>query len=154
MLLTGYKPDSLLQLDRLSRLLERKLKDVAEPAQRIAILNRWLLKRHVSVNYSVSESGRLSFLPHVFGQDAGNCVGYSTLYLGLAERLDLPLHGVLVPGHCFVRYDDGHVRRNIETTDFGITHPDEHLERHARERGWPIISLRGSESVPAIQNQT
>ena len=119
LLLTGYEPDSLLQLARLSRFLERKLKDVAEPAQRIAILNRWLLKRHVSVEYMARESGRLSLLPHVFGQDAGNCVGYSTLYLGLAERLGLPLHGVLVPGHCFVRYDDGNYRRNIETTSLG-----------------------------------
>ncbi|MHC4972701.1 MAG: transglutaminase family protein [Planctomycetota bacterium] len=131
LLLTGYKTDALLQIDRLSRLLGRKLRDVTEPAQRVAILNRWLLKRRMRVDFSVRESGRLSNLPHVFGQDAGNCVGYSTLYLGLAERLDLPLHGVLVPGHCFVRWDDGRVRRNIETTDLGKELPDRHYRAGA-----------------------
>ena len=124
LLLTGYKPDLLLRLDRLSRFLDGKLKDVADPARRVEILNRWLLKRRRSVNSPVRESGRLSFLPHVLREDAGNCVGYSTLYLGLAERLDLPLFGVLVPGHCFVRYDDGSFRRNIETTSLGAELPD------------------------------
>ncbi|GAI69689.1 unnamed protein product, partial [marine sediment metagenome] len=42
------------------------------------------------------------------------------------ERLGLPLYGVVVPGHFFVRYDDGQVRFNIETTSKGGSAPDEH----------------------------
>jgi regulator of sirC expression with transglutaminase-like and TPR domain len=33
----------------------------------------------------------------------GGCVGLATLYLAAAERWGLPAHGVLVPGHLFVR---------------------------------------------------
>jgi len=125
LLLTGYRRDSLGRLERLARFLERKLQGVDDPARVVEVLNRWLLKRDRKTENMVSESGRLSFLPHVLAQDAGNCVGYSTLYLAMAERLDLPLHGVIVPQHCFVRYDDGAFRRNIETTDLGAAHPDE-----------------------------
>ncbi|MBN1306464.1 MAG: tetratricopeptide repeat protein [Chitinispirillaceae bacterium] len=45
----------------------------------------------------------------------GSCVGMSLLYLLLAEKTGLPLHGVLAPSHFFVRYDDGKTRLNIET---------------------------------------
>jgi len=125
LLLTGYKPATLGALDRLTRFLRRKLDGVTDPSRTIAILNHWIPKRHESTDAMVRRSGRLSFLPYVFDQDAGNCLGYSTLYLALAERLDLPLHGVLVPGHCFVRYDVGRFRRNIETTALGAETKDE-----------------------------
>jgi regulator of sirC expression with transglutaminase-like and TPR domain len=125
LLLTGYRTDSLGSLDRFARLLRRKLEGVTEPEEIVAVLNRWIQKRDHSTEALVYRSGRLSFLPLVFSQDAGNCLGYSTLYLALAERLDLSLHGALVPGHSFVRYDDGNVRRNIETTALGVEQADE-----------------------------
>lgn len=126
LVVTGYDAESVRGLDRFARLLRPKLRGVTDPAEKIALLNRWIPKRDQSTEGMVHASGRLSFFPHVFSQDAGNCLGYSTLYLALAERLDLPLYGVFVPGHCFVRYDDGRVRRNIETTALGIQIPDEH----------------------------
>ena len=44
----------------------------------------------------------------------------------IGERLGMPLYGVVVPGHFFVRYDDGKTRFNIETTSKGNCADDEH----------------------------
>ena len=51
----------------------------------------------------------------------GSCVGISLLYLLIAERLNLPLYGVLVPGHFFIRYDDGQTTINIESLKRGAS---------------------------------
>jgi len=45
----------------------------------------------------------------------GNCVGMSILYLAISERLHLPIFGVNVPEHIFVRFDNGKTNINIET---------------------------------------
>ncbi len=66
------------------------------------------------------------FLHTVMDKKRGYCLSLSILYLSLGERLGLPLYGVVVPGHFFVRYDDGHVRFNIETTSKGGYSDDEH----------------------------
>jgi tetratricopeptide (TPR) repeat protein len=66
------------------------------------------------------------FLHSVLDRKRGYCLSLSILYLSLGERLGLPLYGVVVPGHFFVKYDDGRVRFNIETTSKGGNAPDEH----------------------------
>jgi len=77
---------------------------------------------------STSEAGDPNdlFLHTVLDKKKGYCLSLSILYLSLAERLGLPLYGVVVPGHFFVRYDDGRVQFNIETTSKGGSAPDEH----------------------------
>ena len=66
------------------------------------------------------------FLHSVMDRKRGYCLSLSILYLSLGERLGLPLYGVVVPGHFFVRYDDGQVRFNIEATSKGGYADDEH----------------------------
>jgi tetratricopeptide (TPR) repeat protein len=66
------------------------------------------------------------FLHSVIDRKRGYCLSLSILYLSLGERLGLPLYGVVVPGHFFVRYDDGQVRFNIEATSKGGYADDEH----------------------------
>ncbi len=67
------------------------------------------------------------FLDSVLDRKRGYCLSLSILYLALGERLGLPLYGVVVPGHFFVRYDDQmKMRFNIETTSKGANAPDEH----------------------------
>ncbi|MHC4742054.1 MAG: tetratricopeptide repeat protein [Planctomycetota bacterium] len=66
------------------------------------------------------------FLHTVLDKGRGYCLSLSVMYLSIGERLGLPLHGVVVPGHFFVRYDDGRVRFNIETTSKGAVATDEH----------------------------
>jgi tetratricopeptide (TPR) repeat protein len=64
------------------------------------------------------------FLHSVMDRKQGYCLSLSFLYLSIGERLGLPLYGVVVPGHFFVRYDDGKTRFNIEATNHGGSAPD------------------------------
>ncbi len=67
---------------------------------------------------------RFTFLPHVLESRRGVCLGVSTLYLCLAERLGLDVSIITPPGHIFVRC----AGVNIETTLRGVhIHDDEYL---------------------------
>jgi tetratricopeptide (TPR) repeat protein len=85
---------------------------------RIAVLNRTLLAER-EVAYLSNQYWRDSTLAASLLRKQGNCLATSTLYVLIGERLDLPIRMVVVPGHAFVRWDDGAVRRNIETTAGG-----------------------------------
>ncbi|WP_348662690.1 transglutaminase family protein [Chlamydia vaughanii] len=69
-------------------------------------------------------SDEFSFLSSVADRKFGVCLGVSSLYLSLAQRLDLPLESVTPPGHIYLRYKGGEV--NIETTAGGRHLPTEH----------------------------
>jgi tetratricopeptide (TPR) repeat protein len=62
----------------------------------------------------------------------GTCLGISLLVLQIGERLGFPLYGVLVPGHFFVRYDDGIIKRNFEP----LRHGENMSEQWYRQK-WP-----------------
>lgn len=67
---------------------------------------------------------RFFLLPSVLGGQRGSCLGLGALYLIVAERIGLPLDGVRVPGHFFVR-TRGPSPRNIELLRRGETMPDD-----------------------------
>jgi tetratricopeptide (TPR) repeat protein len=69
------------------------------------------------------------FLHSVMDRRQGYCLSLSILYLAIGERLGLPLYGVVVPEHFFIRYDDGQVRFNIETTAKGNSAADDYYIR-------------------------
>jgi tetratricopeptide (TPR) repeat protein len=97
----------------------------ASPERWIEALNRRLF------GFSAEEPGgapNQSELGIALQWGAGNCMAFSSIYLALAERLALPVHGVKSPGHVFVRWDDGTFRRNIECTEKGAEHPDRWYE--------------------------
>ena len=50
----------------------------------------------------------------------GYCMTLSLIYLIVGERLNLPLYGVALPNHFFVRYDSPDYKVNIETTQDGV----------------------------------
>lgn len=79
-----------------------------------------------------------TFLPEVLESRRGVCLGVSTLYLCLAQRVGLPIEIITPPGHIFVRVNE----TNIETTLRGVhIHSDEYLginlrslpKRHLKE---------------------
>ena len=109
-----------------------KLRDVAE-------LVRGEMKRGssraVALNHVVFESLgfvrevddrdlRFVFLPSVLAARRGSCVGLGTLYIALGELLGFRVEGVLVPGHFFVRVDEGGRFRNVELLRRGEEMPD------------------------------
>ena len=64
------------------------------------------------------------FLDAVLDGRKGSCLALSGLILSVAYRLDVPVRGVLAPGHFFCRYDDGRERINVETLRGGIDRTD------------------------------
>ena len=69
-------------------------------------------------------STRFFQLSSVLRQRRGSCLGLGALTLALAERLDVPLDGILLPGHFFVR-TRGPGAHNIELLRRGEAMPDE-----------------------------
>ncbi len=73
------------------------------------------------------------------------CLSMSVIYLMMGELLDMPLYGVLMPGHIYVRYKEkGRAGVNVETTLSGRG-----IYRYDRHYGLSIlneeISIYGKE---------
>jgi regulator of sirC expression with transglutaminase-like and TPR domain len=69
-------------------------------------------------------------LPYsVYEKKQGGCLGIALLMLLLAEKNSYPLHGVIIPGHFFVRFDNGTVKRNIEPNAAGIERTNDYYRQ-------------------------
>lgn len=113
-----------------------RLAAASSPAEQVAVLNRCLLADR-PVSYLSRLYWRDATLAAALLRQRGNCLATSTLYALVAARLELPVGVVLVPGHAFVRWDDGRTRINIETTAGGRRIDDAAYLRRARA-GNPI----------------
>lgn len=95
----------------------------------IPVINEYLFDELGFKSIAEANDPNSLFLHTVMDKREGYCLSLSILYLSIGERLGLPFYGVVVPGHFFVRYDDGRVRINIETTSKGGSAPDAHYEK-------------------------
>jgi tetratricopeptide (TPR) repeat protein len=124
---------------RTTHVYRRKIDDMAEAIlatlkkkhlpldhRAIDIINHYLFDQLGFTAVDTAENPNDLFLHVVLEKKSGYCLGLSILYLSIAERLGLPIYGVVVPGHFFVRYDDGQRQFNIETTSNGAVADDEH----------------------------
>lgn len=113
----------LKKLDSIIQNIKISLGDEIEPEQIIKTINIVLFNE---LQFKYVQTGNLEHisLNRVLDTNTGNCVGLSILYLCIAEGLRLPIFGVSVPEHIFVRYDDGDFRKNIETGYEGMATPD------------------------------
>jgi len=68
------------------------------------------------------------FLHGMLKSKVGYCMNLSLLYLIIGDQLDLPLYGVALPNHFFVRYHSGNEHINIESTEFGASYPNSFYE--------------------------
>jgi len=112
-----------MALEIRARLKRRRLQ---ANSRAIPVINEYLFSELGFKSISEAKDPNSLFLHTVMNKKRGYCLSLSVLYLAIAERLGLPLYGVVVPGHFFVRYDDGRLRFNIETTSNGGTASDEH----------------------------
>ena len=69
------------------------------------------------------------YVDKVFAGREGVCLALSSILLAVGQRLKLPLYGVAIPRHFFVRWDDGTTRRNIETLEGGRSLTDADYRR-------------------------
>ncbi|PIR01231.1 MAG: hypothetical protein COV66_02110 [Nitrospinae bacterium CG11_big_fil_rev_8_21_14_0_20_45_15] len=71
----------------------------------------------------------------------GYCMNLSLLYLVVAERLGLPIKGVALPNHFFVRWDDGTERINIDGTEGGAEFSDGFYLNRFGMKGQPVSAF-------------
>ncbi len=122
--------------------IQRRLKDqgLNTDFHAVDVINHYLYDELGFTTVPNADNPEDLFLHTVLDKRRGYCLSLSILYLSLAERLGLPIYGVVVPGHFFVRYDDGTVRFNIETTNKGRSLPDEY---YAKKHGVPADQWDG-----------
>jgi regulator of sirC expression with transglutaminase-like and TPR domain len=120
--LTGVRVDPAVVEEEIARLAEKvrpALRDRINPRKIISALNRFLFVEEGFTYDSGDDNTENHLLDRVLARKRGNCLGLTAIYLLLAERLSLPLKGVYVPSHIFVRYENAGVRFNIETGEKG-----------------------------------
>lgn len=131
----------------LSRLEKKRL----QPDFRaIEVINDYLFNELKFKSLSTADNPEDLFLHRVLERKTGYCLSLSMLYLSIAERIGLPVYGVVVPGHFFVRYDDGQRQFNIETTSGGGIADD----KHYLEKFKPPMSERSLYFKNLTQKQT
>ena len=123
-----YGKEYVAKLDQMAYEIRRRLKEKRLKANHkaIRVINNYLYDDIGLRSVKEATNPNDLFLHSVMDNKRGYCLSLSILYLALGERLGMPLYGVVVPGHFFVRYDDGKVRFNIEATSRGGTASDEH----------------------------
>jgi len=118
------------QLDDIATEIRSRLKTPKPTIAAIPVINDYLFDELKFKSVEKADNPEDLFLHSVLERRQGYCLSLSILYLAIGERLGLPLYGVVVPGHFFVRYDDGQKRFNIETTSKGgIVSDDEYIRR-------------------------
>jgi len=122
-------------LNRLTESARSQLKDNPSPKQTVEILRKVI---HEEGRYRYTDALDPAgmpinpaelFLHGLLQTRRGYCMNLSLLYLILGERLNLPLVGVPLPNHFFVRYDSPEYRVNIEATEGGTAFPDSFYEQ-------------------------
>lgn len=125
--LLGRVPETAVYREKIGVLaqeVEKRCLPSLSPTEKIFRLNTFLFEEWGLVADTVGKDVGSSCLTRVLDERRGSCVGITALYLCLGERLNLPLHAVLVSGHVFVRLANNGNPWNIETLRKGIMRSD------------------------------
>ena len=131
--------DLSAQLALFDEELRTSISSTGDASSKVEALNHLIFNRlNIKSSHDLEDPANL-FLSSVLTRKQGYCVGIASLYLVLAERLELPLFAVATPEHLFLRYDDGTTHINIETFQHGAHLAD---EQYIREHSIPEKSVR------------
>lgn len=110
---------STTEIDKAALALSSRLFMVTDASLVLPALNKAIF-HDAGIVFDADRNRLSSLFPQtVLSSKRGSCLGISLVELLIAEKLDLPLHGIIVPGHFFVRYDNGTVRQNIDPMKSG-----------------------------------
>jgi hypothetical protein len=139
-------------LDSTAAALSRRFAGAADTLAAAAIID--LVYRDWGIQFDPVDSNAAALLPHqVFRQRKGACTGVALLILLLADKLQCPIYGVLLPGHIFCRFDNGTTRFNLEPNRQGFRHPDSYYQTRyaAAARPWyDLHNLTAYETVGVL----
>jgi regulator of sirC expression with transglutaminase-like and TPR domain len=97
----------LAQVDRLAERVSRGVRDVGDPAQSIAALNRVLFQEEgLRGNREDYYDPRNSFLNDVLDRRLGIPITLALIYMEVARHVGFPLFGVGMPGHFLLKHYD------------------------------------------------
>jgi tetratricopeptide (TPR) repeat protein len=117
--------DAALARSELARLAGPAIEALQRGERPSEVLRQALFARGAFRREIDDQQPRFMLLPGVLRERRGTCVGLGSLYLALAEAAGVPAHGVLVPGHFFVRVRDGAgPLANVELLRQGEPMPD------------------------------
>lgn len=118
-----------MALDLMALEILAHIKERPEPEEIIGEMNRFIFHkmgfRFPPHSIHVRDIDLYTFLPSVMDSRLGVCLGVSTLYLCLAQRIGLELTIITPPGHILLSYGLGPDAINIETTARGIHMPSD-----------------------------
>jgi len=144
-------------IDWYAMMIKARIMGSDEPETIVGTINEFLFDE---LGFTYVQTGSLEdlYLNKVIDGRKGNCIGLTILYLSIAERLKLPLFGVNVPEHIFVRYDNGEQRINIEmghkgmslSDTFYVTHSIERFDRKSIEYGCFLANLNKKEVISNV----
>ena len=152
--LLGLPVDPTLPEREIARLADRLRPEVSSAADGGEVVGAFrrilLIEEGFTYDKSPSDPGNY-LLESVLARKKGNCLGLSILYLALADRLGLPFRGVYVPSHCFVRYEGGGARANVEFGEGGALWDDDRYRRVFRIRpGRPYLASLASTEMLGV----
>lgn len=111
-------------LDLMALQIKARLPQKASPEEIIRVINTFIFDelgfRFPPHSLYAKNIDLYTYLPSVLDSHRGVCLGVSTLYLCLGQRLSLPLEIITPPGHIYIRYHSENKIINIETTARGI----------------------------------
>jgi regulator of sirC expression with transglutaminase-like and TPR domain len=120
----------LERLNRLSEHIKKQFPGDTADETKINIINGYLFNGRI--RHSVGSMS--SFWWSVMYQGGGDCVGLTSLYVSLAERLSIKIYPVILPTHVFIRLDTGNSPKNYELLYKGKVMPDEIYEKQWYDR--------------------
>jgi len=107
--------ESRAQIDAIAERVVKAAEKGRSPLHRAILIRSQLFGRE---GFRYDQRPRT--LEGVLAEKRGNCLGLSILYLCAAEKLDLPLQMIAIPGHVLLRYEDAKVPFNIEPAMMGM----------------------------------
>lgn len=114
-------------LDLMALQIKAYLTPLSKPEEIIKEINHFVFEkmrfRFPPHSLYAKEVDRYTFLSSVLDNHVGVCLGVTTVYLAIAQRLGLSLELITPPGHIYIRYRDKDKIINIETTARGIDIP-------------------------------
>jgi hypothetical protein len=125
----GAAPEAVAQawaeIDRIATRVERRRRSGGDDARggEVAALTAVVFDDLGFAREIDDDDLRFFVLPSVLAARRGSCLGLGAVVLMVAERIGLPLDGVRVPGHFFVRMR-GPSARNVELLRRGEIMPD------------------------------
>ena len=117
------------EMEKLTLSAQNNLIGLNNPADKIRVLRSVIHDAGYGYTDQVDEKGfpinsEELFLHGLLNTHKGYCMNLSLLYLILGQKLEVPLYGVALPNHFFVRYAKAGMEINIETTEGGVTYPN------------------------------